>query len=667
MAVALRLDSQVTFSFPSLRLRLLSGLPLLASLAPTASGRADEAGQAEPLRPLLEEYCFACHSGDKVKGKVDFATMLDGGDSLENQFETWELVRDVLEYEEMPPEDELQPTHADREVFLAWYRKHFVEEIEARPGDFQPRRLSAIEYRHTIGSLVGFDLEVTIMEAEQTIAEKSLVMKLLPTDPPGASGFTNDTRGNPLSTVAWDQYAYLADAALAELFSRKRRATLETFIGPVAAAGVANAQGRALLADFMKRAYRRPVPEDSLEEALAALGDLEGKPLVTALKREMKAILMSPAFLHRGLLAAGEPGTQGAVDDFELAERLSYFLWADMPDDTLLEVAASGTLSNPEVLEAEVIRLLDSPKARTLSEVFASEWMTLGEIEGISNNPPVSHALHSQPLDFMDYLFRENRPLLELVDSRTAFVNPHTSKYYPKDRGQMERYRKQRGIEVERVSNQRITLENTPERGGILTMPGVLAMNKGPILRGTWILERILGDHLSDPPADVGQVAPNRKGENLSFRERFEQHRENPSCAVCHDKIDPLGFALQQYGSGGNFLSAGATTEKKKKSSPESPVSPFDTSGRLPSGEKFDNFDDLKQILVTSQRRRVITNLVEKTLSYALCRKLEMHDQPTIEAISERLDTGDGTYRDLVREVVNSLPFREASFPSKDS
>ena len=647
--------------------RFFPGLGALALLLVATPSPGADPGSAEPIRPFLEEYCFACHSGDKVKGKVDFAALLDSGDSLESQFELWEIVRDVLEYEEMPPEDELQPAHADRETFLAWYRKHFVEEIEARPGEFRPRRLSAIEYRHTIRSLVGFDLEVTIMEAEQTIVEKSLVMKLLPTDPPGASGFTNDTRGNPLSSVAWEQYSYLADAALDELFSRKRRTALESFAGPLGPDGLTNDQGRTLLVDFLERAYRRPLPETSLEAPLAAVGDLEGKPLVNVLKREMKAALMSPAFLHRGLLVEGEPGTQQAVDDFELAERLSYFLWADMPDAALLEAAKSGTLSDPEVLEAQVIRLLESPKARSLSEVFASQWMTLGEIEGVSNNPPVAHALHSQPLDFMDYLFRENRPVLELVDSQTAFVNPHTSKYYPKDRGQMERYQKQKGIEVERVANQRITLENTPERGGILTMPGVLAMNKGPILRGTWILERILGDHLSDPPADVGQVAPNRKGENLSFRERFEQHRENPSCAVCHDKIDPLGFALQQYGNGGEFLKAGATAEKKKKNQPEIPKDPFDTSGQLPSGETFANFTELREILVTSQRRRVITNVVEKTLAYALCRKLEMHDRPTVEAIAERLDTGDGTYRDLVREVVHSLPFREASFPSKDS
>ena len=649
--------------FPFPHRRFLTGLAVFCLSAATGLG----ANPAEPIRPFLEEYCFSCHSGDKVKGKVDFGVLLSVDASLEKDFETWEIVRDVLAYEEMPPEDELQPGHSEREEFREWYQKHFVEEIEAKPGDFQPRRLSAIEYRHTLRSLIGFDLEVAIIEAEQTVSEKSMVMKLLPTDPPGASGFTNDTRGNPLSVVAWDQYAYLADAALNELFSRKRRANLEAFTGPIDKEGLTNAQARKMMGLFLERVFRRPPPEGNLEASLAALGDKEGKPLVSTLKRELKATLMSPAFLHRGLLVVGEPGTQQEVDDFELAERLSYFLWADMPDSGLLETARTGALGKPEILQKEVERLLDSPKARSLSEVFGSQWMTLGEIEGTSNNPPVAHALHSQPIDFVDYLFREDRPLLELIDSKTSFVNPHTSKFYPKDRGQMEKYQKQKGIEVERVSNQRITLEQTPERGGILTMPGVLAMNKGPILRGTWILERILGDHLSDPPADVGQVAPNRKGESLSFRERFEQHRENPSCAVCHDKIDPLGFALQQYGDGGNFLRPGATAEKKKKNQPEIPKDPIDTSGQLPSGEQFSNFDELKQILVTSQRRRVITNIVEQTLAYALCRKLEMHDQPTVEAIAERLDTNDGTYRDLVHEVVNSLPFREASFPTKDS
>jgi hypothetical protein len=245
----------------------------------------------------------------------------------------------------------------------------------------------------------------------------------------------------------------------------------------------------------------------------------------------------------------------------------------------------------------------------------------------------------------MHYLFVEDRPLMELIDSRTAFANPFTAKFYGKDRKQMKRYRKPKGVEVAIVPNQKIALVHTQERGGILTIPGVLAMNRGPVIRGTWILERILGEDLPEPPPDVGQVPKNKRGQKLSFRELFELHRSKPTCAICHDKSDPLGFALQRY-DGPNYLGDAQV----------------DTSGRLPSGEAFEDFAGLKQILMTSQRERVIRNIVERTLAYAICRKLELVDQPTVSKITQGMVKSDGTYRDLVLQIVNSLPFRETAF-----
>ena len=651
--------------FPCIRQLKASGLILAALPAtqlPCLAGF--------DVQPFLEAHCIRCHGGEKVKGKVDFTKINGSKSTLAAHFVTWELAAELVEIEEMPPEDEDPPSAEERAGFIDWYRTQFIESVEAQAGPFQPRRLSAIEYRNTLRSLFGFDLEVAIVEAEQTVVEKSLVMKLLPTDPPGASGFTNDTHGNPLSTVIWDQYSYLTDAALEELFSRSRRADLEKFSGPLSDSGITQAEAEQTIRGFVPRAWRRSLSDEEIEKFVAPLDGLSGKTLVAALKTEMKTALMAPSFLYRGLLVEGTPGQQQAVDDFELAERLSYFLWADQPDDELSDLAANGKLSDPHVLAGQIERMLDAPTSRSLAEVFARQWLALGEIEHVSNNPPVSDALTSQPIDLIDYLFRENRPLIELIDSPVTFINVHTAKFYPKDRGQMKRYVKQKGIEVESVPNQRIRLENTAERGGILTMPGVLAMNKGPVIRGTWILERILGDHLGDPPADVGVVAPNRKGEKLSFRERFEEHRSNQNCAVCHDKIDPLGFAMQRYNAQGGYIADKNnapvdTGKKRKKNDPPGPTEALDTSGQLPSGEVFKDFAELKKILTTSQRETIIRNLVEKTLSYALCRRLEVYDQPTVTQIVASLETREhgGTYRDLVHEVVDSLPFRQARFP----
>jgi hypothetical protein len=603
----------------------------------------------EEIGSFLENYCLKCHGGEKVKGKINFVELLAENREITKDFKVWEKVLNVLEHREMPPEEEIQPADSDFERFQVWYRRKFVETIEAKPDVFKPRRLSAIEYRNTLESLLGFELKVAIMKAEQTVAETSLAMKLLPIDPPGETGFTNDTSGNPLTTLIWEQYDYLVDAGLSELFSPKRRSALERYTGTLDESGTPTSdQATAMLKKFFKLAWRRPIPEERLQKSIDAIEGKKNVDCENALKTELKAILMSPAFIYRGLLAEGNPGKVQAIDPYELAERLSFFLWADMPDEKLLNLAELGTLKNPEILHEEVVRLLDSPKSRSLSEVFASQWLALDQIAENNKNPPQALALKTQPLDFMDYLFREDRPLTELVDSNVAFMNPHTAGYYPGDNQQFPKYRKQKGIEVEAVDNHKILLKQVKERGGVLTIPGVLQMNPTPITRGTWILERILGDHLGEPPPNVGQIPPSPRGKKLTFRQRFEMHRTKAACAVCHNKIDPLGFALQAYHNTGAF----------KKQTPTS-----DTQGKLPTGETFENFEELKKILVTSRKRDLIRNIVERTITYALCRKMEIHDQPTLDQITDKLSEQNGTYRMLVREVVNSLPFQQAYFP----
>jgi hypothetical protein len=184
-------------------------------------------------------------------------------------------------------------------------------------------------------------------------------------------------------------------------------------------------------------------------------------------------------------------------------------------------------------------------------------------------------------------------------------------------------------------------------------MPGILTMNIGPIQRGTWMLRQILGEQLGEPPADIPAIQPSPPGENLSFRERFEAHRSDASCARCHEKIDPLGFALDGYDQNGKFMLA-SDQAKGKKLPP-----PIDTSGKLPTGEAFKDFAELKAILMTSQRETIVRNIVEHTLAYALCRKLVRSDQPTVDRITKNLCENDGTWKSLFVQIANSLPFRK--------
>lgn len=639
-----------------------------ALIAMFATAQAADSNNDSPfaseIQPLLEQYCVECHGGEKLKGEVDFTTIATSQD-VEANFELWELVADVLAYEEMPPEKaKTRPSELESQRILDWYQETFIESVEARPGPFQPRRLSAPEYRNTLRSLFGFDLEVAIIAAEQTAVERSLALKLLPTDPPGASGFINDTHSAPLTTVTWEQYAYLADRALLQLFSFQRRDALEALIGqalPPAfrASDLAPAQAEALLRSFAPRALRRPVSEARLAPALSALKDLSGQALVDATRTEMKALLVSPGFIYRGLLFDGQAGMEQAVDPYELAERLSYFLWEDMPDATLIEAAAKGELNNSKQFAAQIDRMLASPKSRTLAESFAAQWFGLADIDNAADDVNTRRALRSQPFDFLNYLFTENRPVIELIDSKTAFANHITAPFYPQNRAQMEKYQKPKGIERQSPPNQRLALEQAEGRGGILTMPGILAMNRGPVLRGAWMLRKILGERLGDPPADVPPIEASAPNAALTFRERFEQHRSDPTCARCHDRIDPLGFAMQLYDdSGAHKLASNYKAPRRKQEHDDDPNS-LDTSGQLPSGEAFADFEELKSILLDAKRGDIIRNAVEQVLAYALCRKLEAYDRPTVDAIAESISETNGSWRDLFIAVAQSLPFRK--------
>lgn len=613
----------------------------------------------DDVRPLLQEFCIECHGGKKVKGKVDFTKMKTDAD-LAAAFETWETVIELLKEGEMPPDAAKQPSAADKETIYQWYQQRFVDSVKAHPGYFRPRRLSAREYRHTLRSLFGFDLETAVIEAEQTQVEKSLVMKLLPTDPPGKSGFKNDTSGNPLTTVIWDQYSYLADEAIDRLLSPSHRKHLEKLAGPIADE-IDETNAKNVTRGFLPRARRRSLPPEELSAVVERVRS------AADLKRELKTVLMSPGFIYRGMLMEGEKDAEIEIDEFELAERLSYFLWNDMPDGELFGLARSERLRSQ--IGAQVDRMLKSPQSHRFAEDFAIQWLALDSMDEFSKRQvPLAIALKTQPIEFLHYLIIEDRPLMELIDSKVTFANPLIAKFYRGDRKQITAYRKAKGIELETVPHTRIALEATPGRGGLITMPGVLAMNRGPVQRGTWILERILGVHLPDPPPDVGQVEPNRKGEKLTFRQRFEKHRSNATCAVCHDKIDPLGFALQHYNNEGAYvLSASFQPGKKKKKGDNYGGGKIDTSGRLPSGETFKDFAGLKQILLTSERETIVRNVVKRTLSYALCRKLEIYDQPTVDTIVKRLHESDGTWRDLIREVVGSLPFQKTVIKGTNS
>ena len=613
--------------------------------------------------PILERSCLKCHGGEKTKGKVDFSeilTELDAGDHLD----LWETVVEVVELGEMPPEDENPLSSDEKKEIRGWHEEFLKLPVETAIPVFRPRRLSANEYRNTLRSLFGFDLEVGIARAEQTESgDKSLILKILPPDPPGKSGFFNDTHSTPLSSSLLENYAYLAGISLDRLFSIQGKDSLARMtrqnedwngeITPDLAEGIVRS--------FLPRIVRRPVKEERIKLVFEQLEGKKGKPLVAALKFEFKAALISPEFLYRGFLAKPDTNkNRQLVDPFELAERLSYFLWEDMPDEELFESAGDGSLLEKGEVGRQIERMLTDSRARNLSESFGVQLLGLSSIDDqIKNNPIHLHALRTQPRDFLHYLFTEDRPIMELLDSNVTFVNQSTSGFYGNDRKRLAPFHKPRGIERQRTMNQRLEIKEAEGRGGILTMPSILSMNHGPILRGTWVLRTILGVRLGEPPGDVPPIKPPPRGKKMTFRERFEAHRENITCARCHEKIDPIGFALDGYDKNGRYLLASYHNRGNQP--------PIDTSGKLPSGEEFKDFEGLKRILTTTKREQVIRNLTKQILSYALCRKLARGDQGVVEEIAGKATSENSSWKELLIEVANSVSFREIVFKEQDT
>ena len=434
-----------------------------------------------------------------------------------------------------------------------------------------------------------------------------------------------------------------------------------TVIGPFASQGEKPSRKRILVCDpasgpacvdrilatLARRAYRRPVTGADIAELrkFVALAKSEGQSVEEGLALAIQAMLVSPHFLFRieRDRFPNDPSRLHRISDVELASRLSYFLWNSMPDEELLSLAERRRLGTPQVLDAQVTRMLADPKAFAMAENFAGQWLEVRNLDSIKPDPQkfpawgpeLRDAMKTETQMFFDWILRQNRPISEFIDARYTFLNERLAAYY--------------GIEgVTGPEFRRVEL-TTPERGGVLTQGSVLAVSSYPtrtsvVIRGKYILQNILGSPPPPPPADVPALDEQAVGTTASLRKQMELHRTNAVCASCHSRMDPLGFALENYDAIGKWRTMDGGF-------------PVDSTGKLPGGKTFSNAADLKQIL--SQRRFEFSRtLTEKLLIYALGRGLERYDRPTINEITKRMETSGYGLQTLVREVVRSLPFQ---------
>lgn len=399
-----------------------------------------------------------------------------------------------------------------------------------------------------------------------------------------------------------------------------------------------------IVTDVARRAFRRPVPSKELKPyvALAELAARQEKSFDEGLVVGIQAILVSPDFLFRIEHDRAGDGPQ-PVGQHELASRLSYFLWASMPDAELRRAADGGRLRQPAVLEAQVRRMLRDPKARTLATQFGGQWLQFRGLESIDRDRDrypdfdeyLRMSMRRETEMFVDTVVREDRSVLDFLDGRYTFVNERLARHY--------------GIDgISGPEFRRIELTD-PRRGGVLTQGSVLTVSSyatrtSPVMRGKWVLENLLDAAPPPPPADVPNLDEAAIGASASLREQLEMHRADPTCASCHRRMDPLGFGLE------NFDAVGAWREVDGKF-------PIDASGQLPDGRTFTGPAELRAIISGNQElfARAVTS---KLLTYALGRGLEQYDTRTVKAIAARLPAKDYRFSALVLEIVNSLPFQ---------
>jgi hypothetical protein len=404
---------------------------------------------------------------------------------------------------------------------------------------------------------------------------------------------------------------------------------------------------RNIISTLARHAYRRPIADQELPSLLAPyhIGREEGG-FEEGIELALQRILVSPEFLFRIEQDPEnvEPGTAYPIRDLELASRLSFFLWSSIPDDTLLDLAAEGRLKDPAVLEEQVRRMLADPRSEALVTNFAGQWLylrniamvapDLGEFPEFDEN--LREGLQRETELFFGSMLREDRSVADLLDADYTFLNERLARHY--------------GIANIYGSHfRRVTLDHE-ERKGLLGKGSILtatsyANRTSPVLRGKWILENILGTPPPPPPPNVPELPePAGDGQPLTMRERMEAHRANPACATCHARMDPLGFALENFDAIGGWRSTEAG-------------SPIDSSGVLPDGTQFEGASGLRKVLL-GRREAFVMNVTEKLLTYALGRGVEYYDAPAVRSVMRQAAPSDYRWSSLITGIIKSTPFR---------
>lgn len=587
----------------------------------------------EGVAPFVKTYCVKCHGVKRQKGGLNYEVALKNpGISASRQ--QWQQAVANVKAHDMPPDDEDKlPSDEERREFLDWIAE--IKYLSPKdPGPFVIRRLTKKEYGNTLHDLYGVD---------------STVIAELPDEVSG-EGFLNT-----FSPLQSELYLSIANEVLGRIVAPAGSAPTDVqrrLFGEIPPAGSdARVAARKVARSLARDAFRRPPSEDEIE-VLLEVYDLARESKLdhnASLGLMLKAVLVSPQFLF---ITPAREVAEGSkivpLDDHQLASRLSYFLWSTTPDAELSALADSGKLHEPEMLRAQVKRLLEHERSRAIFDGFGSQWLGLEELKSKTFDPKkyplMTAAMRDAMIDearlFFDSIVRGNQSAVRFVDSNYTFLNETLAILYGLETSI-------RGPEMRKVA-----LTDT-NRGGILGMPAVLATTSfpnrtSPVKRGVWVLEQVLGEHVPPAPPNVPTLEKQDQKEvaGLTLRQRTELHQTSAACSNCHKILDPIGFGLE------NFDAIGRWRERDDSGGA------IDASGVLPGGESFTTPQELKTI-IASRKNDLARNLTERLLGYALGRTLEGYDEIVVDQMMESIAKDDYHMLSIITGVVTSYPFTQ--------
>jgi mono/diheme cytochrome c family protein len=684
---------------------LLASVALLGLLAGGHRAFADAVPGASEfhtqIRPILETYCFDCHGDGARKGNVAFDELKTDQAILGNPDLWWKALKN-LRAGMMPPAKKPRPSPEQEAAIAHWIKSAVfrVDPANPDPGRVTVRRLNRVEYRNTIRDLMGIDYDTQgEFPPDDTGFGFDTIGDVLTLPPMLLEKYM----------IAADRIVAKAvpekkEAAEPKIYKR-------FFPGEVPPGSKARrVYARAILGEFAFKAFRRPVDAETVNRLAELAEDVykrPGKTFEAGIGQAMVAVLASPRFLFREETVEGKNNDPGyrLVDEYALASRLSYFLWSTTPDEELMRLAGEGQLRRD--LPGQMERMLKDKRSKDFVRNFTGQWLRARDVENVDiedravlarergANPEMEHlrrryrqldekgdealskeekqekadiratffnrfglplrpglsgelrrAMRDETEHVFSYVVHEDRSLLELIDSDYTFLN--------------ERLAHQYGITNVTGDEMRLVpLPADSPRGGVLTEGTVLVVTSNPtrtspVKRGLFILDNILGTPPPPPPANIPPLEDAAKGltnDTPTLRETLAAHRANALCASCHNRMDPLGLALENF----NALGVWRASEFSQ---------PIDAAGTLLTGESFSNFKQLKHILAQKHAEDFYRTLTEKMLTYALGRGLDYYDVETVDQIVNRIEKSDGRASALLSGIVESAPFQKCRQPS---